>query len=283
MMYLSYNAVHSPYEADPKDMARFEGHPRQVLAAMTYAVDKSIGDVLSALKSTGKYDNTLIFFLSDNGGPPFANVCNYPLKGHKGNKYEGGHRVPFAVSFGDKITAGSRFDGLSSALDILPTAAAAAHIDVAQKDLPLDGVNLLPYLKGEKEGDPHSALFWRRDNVAAMRQGDYKFIRVEEVGSCLYNLADNIGELDDIAAQHPERVAQMGAALKEWEKGLMNPLLWNEQDWRFVTRERHRALMKNEEQTIIYPDQYYKAFGLEGTYKEAKMKAKEAKETQKKS
>ena len=91
MMYLAYNAVHTPMQATDEDMAKFEGHPRQKLAAMTYALDRGVGTVIRGLKDSGKFDNTLIFFLSDNGGATTNQSSNYPLKGFKGNKFEGGH------------------------------------------------------------------------------------------------------------------------------------------------------------------------------------------------
>lgn len=80
MMYLAYNAVHTPMQATDEDMAKFEGHPRQKLAAMTYALDRGVGTVIRGLKDSGKFDNTLIFFLSDNGGATTNQSSNYPLR-----------------------------------------------------------------------------------------------------------------------------------------------------------------------------------------------------------
>lgn len=245
MMYLSYNAVHSPYQATEEDMARFEGHPRQKLAAMTYAVDKSIGQVLDTVEETGKMDNTLIFFIVDNGGAPSNQICNAPLKGAKGTKYEGGHRVPYSICYGDKLPAGSKFDGLSSSLDIMTTAAAAAGIDVSICEKPLDGVDLMPYLKGEKQGNPHKFLFWRKDGMAATRMDDYKYIRIKALGTRLYNMKDDLGEEKDIQEENPEIVKEMTTALEAWEKELVNPVLWNEGNWIPINIERHRLLMNN--------------------------------------
>ena len=182
MMYLAFNAVHTSLQATEADLARFPNHPRRLLAAMTWAVDRAIGKVVHYLETSGLMDNTLIFFLSDNGGAHDNQSCTYPLKGFKGNKYEGGIRVPFFVVWKNHLKEGIRFDGLTSSLDIFATAASAAGIQIDTLSQPLDGVNLLPYFTQERVGDPHEKLFWRKDQMAAVRIGDYKLIRVKGVG-----------------------------------------------------------------------------------------------------
>lgn len=251
MMYLAFNAVHTPMEATKKDLALFEGHPRQKLAAMTWAVDRGIGQVIDKLKETGKYDNTLIFFLSDNGGAHDNQSSNYPLKGFKGNKYEGGIRVPFFVTYGDRYKG--TFDGLSSSLDIFATAIAAAGIDTTTLKNPIDGVDLLPYMKGEKKGNPHNYLFWRKERKAAIRMGDYKLISVEGIGERLYNLKENLGESEDLCEGNRQKCDEMKAAYKEWEKGIITPMLWNEGIWHEVCQEMHRSLMNNQNVKIFTP------------------------------
>ncbi|CAM3320386.1 sulfatase-like hydrolase/transferase [Zobellia roscoffensis] len=145
-MYLSFNAVHTPMEAKEEDLAKFKGHPRQALAAMTWSLDENIVKVVQALKNKGVVENTLIFFLSDNGGAHNNQSSTGPLKGWKGNKFEGGHRVPLVVSWPGQLPSGNSLDGLTSSLDIFSTAVKAANIEV-DDELILDGVNLLPYLK----------------------------------------------------------------------------------------------------------------------------------------
>lgn len=149
MMYLAFNAVHTPMETTLEDLDRFKEHPRQKLAAMTWAVDRGIGNVIDALKETGEYENTLIFFLSDNGGAHNNQSSNYPLKGFKGNKFEGGHRVPFFMVYGNRIKG--YYEGLTSSLDIFATAIHAAGISEKTLKKPLDGVNLMPYVNGKKK------------------------------------------------------------------------------------------------------------------------------------
>jgi len=244
LMYLSFNAVHTPMEATSEDLKRFEGHKRQLLAAMTYSVDVAIGKVIDELSALGKLDNTLIFFLSDNGGAPNNTSSNFPLKGFKGNKFEGGIRVPFFVRYGKYFSG--KFNGLTSSLDILPTAMSAAGIALNTTKKPLDGINLLPYLEGKAIGSPHEKLFWRKEDKAAMRLGEYKLIRVDGVGERLYNLKNNPGETKDLCTSEPAVYNLMMRELKQWENGLVNPPLWNEGEWTNVTREIHRDLMNNQ-------------------------------------
>ena len=253
MVYLAYNAVHTPMEATQEDLDRFEGHERQQLAALTWALDRSVGEVIKTLKQTGVYDNTLIFFVNDNGGAFNNQSSNFPLKGFKGNKYEGGHRVPFVMAYGDRISG--EYDGLTSALDIVATAVDLANIDRESLKYPLDGVNLLPYVKGEIEGQPHSQLFWRKQDMAAARMGDYKLIRVKGVGQRLYNLKDNLFEDKDLQHELPEVTKEMNEALSNWEEGLINPPLWEEGAWGDVTREIHRDLMNNREVSAYTPEE----------------------------
>lgn len=256
MMYLAFNAVHTPMEATKEDMKLFEGHKRQKLAAMTWAVDRGIGKVIDKLKETGEYENTLIFFLSDNGGAHNNQSTNYPLKGFKGNKFEGGHRVPFFM------VNGSNFKGiyteLVSSLDIFATSASVAGIDIKTLKNPLDGVNIIPYVNGEIKGTPHEKLFWKKHDMAAMRTKNYKYIRVNGVGEVLYSLENNLSESEDIKDSFPEIYKMMSSEVKEWEKGLVNPLLWDEGIWNEVTKDIHKDLMNNRKVSCFTPDQWKK-------------------------
>lgn len=253
-MYWSPNAVHTPMEATDEDMARFEGHPRQTLAAMTWALDRAVGNIVNKLETEGLLDNTLIFFLSDNGGSPENTSINFPLKGFKGNKYEGGQRVAFFVTWGAQLQKGGAFHGLTSSLDIFATAADVAGIPDVDK-LKLDGVSLIPFLKGEENGDPHEALFWRKDKMAAARVRDYKMIRVENLPSVLYNLDDDLGETQNLLETEPEAFQAINAQLEEWEKGLVSPLWTEGQTWDTITWMIHQDLMNNREVRVKNPGQ----------------------------
>lgn len=249
MMYLSYTAPHSPNHATKEDLSRFEDSPRQVYAAMMYALDRGVGEVVAELKRTGKFDNTLIFFLSDNGGATTNNSSNLPLKGFKGNKFEGGHRVPFLVVWGNRLSSEKTFGGLTSALDILATVADAADISQKQFNKPVDGVSLLPFLSGKKKGNPHEVLCWRKMDSRAIRMGDYKLIITRGVDSVMYNLKSELDEHTDLMAKEPKQAARMMAALTEWEKRCCIAPMWIEEGWAPTTNGYHRRLMGNEIKT----------------------------------
>ena len=148
------------------------------------------------------------------------------------------------------------YEGLTSSLDIFATAIHAAGISEKTLKKPLDGVNLMPYVNGKKKGAPHSELFWRKENMAAMRMGDYKLIRVKGVGEKLYNLKDNLEETEDLQSQLPNKSREMNKAIETWEKGLVNPILWGEGVWNEVTRQIHKDLMENRKASCFSPGEW---------------------------
>ena len=243
-MYLSYNAVHTPMEAKQVHLKKYKDHPRKELAVMTWSLDENIGKLVDKLKKTKQLGNTLIFFLSDNGGAHTNSSSNGRLKGFKGNKFEGGHRVPFLIHWPEQLKGNQKFDGLSSSLDIFTTALAAAGIS-KDKSLSLDGVNLLPYLKGEVTGNPHDKLFWRKLNEAAARIGDHKLVRLQDYGSTLYNLKNDLGETSDLTKSNTLTSRNLHKALELWENGLIDPL-WDEEEWMDVTFHIQKRLMQNK-------------------------------------
>ncbi len=251
-IYWAPNAVHTPMEAAEADLALFEGHPRQTLAAMTWALDRAIGTIVEKLKEEDIYENTLIFFLSDNGGAHNNQSSNLPLKGFKGNKYEGGHRVPFLMHWPAKYPQGKVYDGLTSSLDMFATSIDAAGLSGNKN---LDGVSLLPYLDGETKGEPHERLFWRKGPMAAMRAGDHKLIRVERLGQRLYNLDNDLGETNDLSGTEAWQSTQLNGELEAWEATLMAPL-WNEGAvWDTITWMIHEDYFNNREPRVKNPEQ----------------------------
>ncbi|MCC4211222.1 sulfatase-like hydrolase/transferase [Leeuwenhoekiella parthenopeia] len=256
-MYLAYNAVHTPMEAKPEDLEKYRNHPRQDLAAMTWSLDQNVGKLLDKLEALGLRQNTLIYFLSDNGGAHNNQSQNGMLKGWKGNHFEGGHRVPFILSYPSKVEPGKTFDGLSSSLDIFKTSAAAATLKLP-KDLQLDGVNLLPYLTGELQGDPHQQLFWRKLEESAARMGAFKTVRLHNVETVLYNLDENIQETENLAGSNLAMLKELEEAYRKWEETLIAPL-WDEGDeWMDVTYEIQKSLMQNKQP--LYEDIHSDAF-----------------------
>jgi arylsulfatase A-like enzyme len=250
-LYLAFNAVHTPLDVTDDRFQRFahiEDPQRRKYAAMLTALDEGIGRVLEKLRAEGLEEDTLIFFLSDNGGPVMPTTSinganNAPLRGSKRTTLEGGVRVPFVAQWKGKLPAGKVYPHPVIQLDILPTALAAAHAPVGD-DANLDGVNLIPYLTGENDQKPHETLFWRLGPQRAIRQGEWKLVqydvnadsatdtnragssrgRPEVTAPKLYNLIADPGETNDLAAQHPNRVAELDQAWQAWSAQLAEPL-----------------------------------------------------------
>lgn len=238
-VYLAFNAVHSPLQATEKYLSRFphiEDPKRKNYAAMQSAMDDAIGVVLGKIRALGQEENTLIFFFSDNGGPTRQTTSsNGPLSGAKAQTAEGGIRVPWLVQWKGRIPAGKVDDRPVIQLDILPTALAAAGVEV-KPEWKLDGVNLLPFLTGEKSGAPHEALYWRFGVQMAIRMGDWKLVKSREMkggkptegpaitkGAELFNLTQDSGEKNNLAGQEPEKFQQLAAAWDKWNAELVAP------------------------------------------------------------
>lgn len=235
-LYLAFNAPHTPLQARADQLARFAAitdERRRTYAAMVATVDEAVGRILDALDTTGQRERTLIFFLSDNGGPMTkrnANASvNSPLRGQKGDVFEGGIRVPFLVSWPARLPAGRTYSHPVISLDILPTALAAAATPRATTLPPLDGVDLLPFLSGKNSGPPHARLHWRMDGgeAFAVREGRWKWLRTYRNAPQLYDLAADLGESQDLAATHPAIAARLAAASEEWNRGLIAPAFGN--------------------------------------------------------
>ncbi len=224
---LTFNAVHKPLEATDKYLQRFpeiKDDMRRTYAAMMSAMDDAIGAVLAKLRTAGLEENTLIFFISDNGGPVGINgSSNHPLRGVKATTWEGGIRVPWLMQWKGHLPAGTTYDQPVIQLDILPTALAAVGAD-PPTDRPLDGVNLLPFVQGKERGAPHGALFWRFGNQNAIRMGDWVLVEAKgSKGKELYNLRTDISQSKDLAPTQPQYVRELQAAWDEWNRGNVPP------------------------------------------------------------
>lgn len=231
-LHLAYNAVHSPMQAPLRHLDRFrhmEDVHRRLFAAMLSALDDSVGTVLAKLRERGLTDNTLIFFLSDNGGPTAElTSSNAPLRGGKGQLWEGGIRVPFLVQWKARLPAGVTYEHPVIALDILPTALDAAGVSLPNTAA-LDGVSLLPYLRGERHSAPHPTLFWRYGANIAVREGSWKLVRQGERGAGapalkLFNLAADIGETFDQSHREPDVFARLKSRMDRLNGGMAAPL-----------------------------------------------------------
>ncbi|WP_372806488.1 sulfatase-like hydrolase/transferase [Pontiella sp.] len=231
-LFLSYNAPHTPLQATEKYLSRFKqinDGKRRTYAAMVSAVDDGVGLLLDRLAELKLEENTLVFFLSDNGGPSNKNASNNaPLKGQKSDVWEGGFRVPYAVQWKGVLPAGVKYDHPVSSLDIMATIAELAKAPV-DAERPLDGVNLIPYLSGKKDGASHDTIYLRKFDQGryAVRRGDFKLvIPGADKKAMLYNLEQDIGETANLADKHPEKLQELDQARLNWDRELIEPRFW---------------------------------------------------------
>jgi arylsulfatase A-like enzyme len=225
-LYIAFNAVHSPLQATNEYEKRFpdiKDAKRKTYAGMLSAMDDAVGKVLNKLRDLKLEENTLVVFYSDNGGPtPQTTSRNDPLRGFKGQMYEGGIRVPFLWQWKGTLPAGKVYEPAVMGFDVHATALSAAGVDVP-KDKPLDGVNLLPYFTGKQTGEPHDKLLWRAGPQHAARVGDWKLVSFRGT-SQLFNLKDDLGEKTDLAAKEPAKLKEMEGIYAAWNKQMMPPL-----------------------------------------------------------
>ena len=242
-LYLAFNAAHTPMEAPEKYRARF-GHiadpRRRAYAAMLSAMDDAIGRTLAALRDNGLEERTLVIFLNDNGGPTMPTTTengssNAPLRGSKRQTWEGGIRVAFVIAWKGRLEAGRVDRRPIIQLDVLPTALSAAGMSVKKGEF--DGVDLMPFLTGAATGEPHDALYWRLGGMMAVRKGDWKLVKTREgpfvdvdpsvlrdlSSAGLYNLAEDIGETRDLAAERPEKAKELADLWQDWNRGMSRP------------------------------------------------------------
>ncbi|WP_235951537.1 sulfatase-like hydrolase/transferase [Crateriforma spongiae] len=224
--FVSFNAVHLPLQADRRDRDAFPelSGDRRTLAQMNLSMDRACGQIMKQLEDLGLSQNTLIVFSNDNGGPSDKNASNnFPFAGVKATHLEGGIRVPGLIAWPGKVPAGETFNDPAITLDLLPTFVAAAGGDPESID-GLDGVNLLPYLQGKKQGRPHQTLYWKKETRGTIRDGDWKLMRFPDRPAQLFDLANDPGEQNDLAAKHPDKVRELFQKLFDWEVGLERPL-----------------------------------------------------------
>ena len=225
-LYVPFNAVHGPLESLKKYEDRFKSVTdprRRTYSAMLSALDDNVGLVLKALERHKLTNNTLVVFLSDNGGPTQGNTSrNDPLRGVKAQVYEGGFHIPFMMQWPGHVPKGKVYSDPVIALDLLPTFTAVAG-GKPNASWKLDGVNLLPFVEGKDKGKPHERLFWRFGQQWAMREGDWKLVSMGGPPE-LYNLRADIGESKDLSNAEKSRVQSMSAAWEAWNKNNRPPL-----------------------------------------------------------
>jgi len=223
-IYLAFNTPHTPLQAPAdylKKATQITDQRRQTYAAMVMALDDAVGRVLSTLREQGQEENTLIFFLSDNGGPLIAGSApngskNDPLRGGKIQLWEGGIRVPFFIQWKGHLPAGKLVEEPIISLDILPTAVAVAGLET-QPEWKLDGLNLLPLLEGKTNHLTRKEFFWKfGDTQFAVRNGDWKLVRVHN-DKGLFDLATDISETTDHTAERGPFAKELKTHWDGWE------------------------------------------------------------------
>lgn len=241
-IYLSYNAVHTPMHAKEEDIEHFSEvtpEKRKIYSAMTKSLDENIEKLISKLNAERLLENTVIFFVNDNGGATNNASDNKPLRGHKGTYFEGGIKVPFFVSWKGKLGRNREYRHPVSSMDILPTILSAANINYNQTNF--DGVNLIPYLKGDINENPHEYLFWRFWHVAVVRYKDWKLLKVAEnplqkdrkllQPLALFDLKADPFETKNVAENNPQVRDKLIKKLLAWESNLAQPRWYDGERW----------------------------------------------------
>ena len=224
-LYVPYTAVHGPNQVTQEYYDRFphiEDEETRIKAGMISALDDGIGAIMDALKANSIDEDTLVVFLSDNGAGVVESASNAPLRLGKHTLFEGGIRVPFAMKWPKRIPQGVTYNHPVSALDIFPTALAAAG-GTPPGNIELEGVDLLPYLDGSNSERPHETLCWRNGPNWAIRDGDWKLIYAAK-RYWLYNLSDDIGERANLVTERPDIVKGLTAKYEQWNSKNIDPL-----------------------------------------------------------
>jgi arylsulfatase A-like enzyme len=228
-LYLAFNAPHTPLQATRADydaLPQITNHTLRVYAAMIRALDRGVGKVLDALAKNGLDENTLVLFTSDNGGANYVGLpdLNKPFRGWKMTFFEGGVHAPFFVRWPARLPAGAHVDEPVAHVDVFATAAGAAGVPLPA-DRTYDGVNLIPYARGEATGAPHRSLFWRSGGYRTLLADGWKLqVSEDPKKTWLFHLRDDPTEQRDLAAANPEKLRELETALAAEEAQMVKPL-----------------------------------------------------------
>ena len=242
-LYLAYNAPHTPLEAKQEDMAVFASildKDRQSYAGMVCGVDRGVGEVVDALKATGQFDDTLIVFLSDNGGKESQGANNGVLREGKGSVYEGGYRVPMFWHWPQHVPAGKRYHHPVTALDFYPTFARLANATIPEGKH-LDGTDIWDDFLADHSPRQGGMIYVLRHRAGqgysdvSARKDQWKACRIYRQKWKLFNIVQDIGENNDLSALHPEILSEMVSEAKRWSQSHTDPLWYDslkaEADW----------------------------------------------------
>jgi len=250
-LYASFNAPHAPMQATKEDLKRYahvKDEKRRTYCAMVHRLDVNVGKIMAELKDQKIDENTVVVFFSDNGGPCHHNASlNAPLRGSKGILLEGGIRVPFSMTWPEKLKAGSKYDNPISSLDLTPTFVSLAGGEISAKDK-MDGVNIFPFVTGEVNDNPHPTMMWRFTISAGIREGNWKLIRMPDRLPMLYNLSNDIAEQNNVADQHRDLVELMLKKLGNWDVSCPQVLYLEGNRWR-----REQVDLYDSEYQLVQP------------------------------
>jgi arylsulfatase A-like enzyme len=258
-LYLAYNAPHTPLQATMADyeaLAHIEHHPTRVYAAMLRSLDRGVGRVLAALDEYGLAENTLVIFSSDNGGAHYIGLpeINYPYRGWKMTFFEGGLRAPFFMRWPAALPANVQVDEPVAHIDVFSTVAAAANLPLPA-DRTIDGIDLLPFARGNAPQDPASqrdALFWRSDHYQTVRSGGWKLqVNARVTEPWLYHLAEDPTEQLNLAARRPDKLAEL-MALLERQNETLGPPAWPSLVEGVIPVDRTQASPYEPGETYVY-------------------------------
>ncbi len=250
-LFASFNAPHTPMQALDEDLELYKhikNKKRRTYAAMVHRLDLNVGKIVDALDSNGIRENTLVVFISDNGGPTNTNgSLNAPYNGQKGILLEGGVHVPFIMSWPNTIPAGSTYENPVISLDFAPTFIDLAGGEITE-DSKFDGVNLLPYILNQDESLPHQDLKWRFTISAAIREGDWKLIRLPDRLPLLYHLPTDISEQNNLALDSLSKTKDLLKKLGDWDLDQPHPVFLEGAVWR-----RRQVDLYDKEYQLIQP------------------------------
>ena len=250
-LFLSFNAPHTPMQAKKEVLEKFKYNPRKVYASMMWSMDEAIGSVINELKENGQYNNTIIYFLSDNGATSSKSSSSpFPFKGWKGNQYEGGIKTPMIMTWKNKIKPNTQFNGFISSLDIFKTSLEVSNVDKSSMKN-ADGKNIMISLNNKTI--ENEDLFWRKDKMATVRSGNYKLIRLNDTSTVLYNIKKNYYEDLDLKTKEPNTHDSLFKKLSNWEMSLIKPNWIENKNWNIVTEMIYQDLMSNKEIRAFSP------------------------------
>jgi arylsulfatase A-like enzyme len=227
-LYLAFNAPHVPFQAPRAYYEMYsdtEEENKRVYYAMIHYLDDAIGSLNDKLKLMGLEENTIIYFISDNGGASYTGATdNGPYKAGKLTTFEGGVNVPFIMKWKGQIPAGTVYDKPVSSMDIFMTSVETAECPLPE-DRVYDGVNLVPYVTGAIEDEPHAVFYWKADHIHAMRKGNWKFLlSTRDNWAELYNLEEDRYEVYDLNEEKPEILEELQEHYRIWMEQQAPPM-----------------------------------------------------------